>query len=134
MSSLEIRNILSRRLDDLVANSHAVDAALAVTADGHVVAEAQKKNYALKRLATMGSTLMALGDTITQELAMGSCRNIIAENEHGIVVFMHITRNLVMVSLTASSSSLGMLLSASRSCIASITQDVKNLKQTEPQA
>lgn len=128
MSSNEIKILIQARLEELITESGQVEAALAVTTDGHLIASAQRKEYALKRLAAMGSTLMALGDTITKELLMGSCKNIIAENEHGIVVFMHITKNLVMVSLTPSSSSLGLLLSSSRSCIGNIMKDIKDQK------
>ena len=126
MSSEAIKELIKSRLEELVTEGMHIDAALAVTVDGHMVASAQKKDLSLKRLAAMGSTLMSLGDTITRELEMGSCKNIIAENEGGIVVFMHITKNLVMVSLTASGSGLGLLLSSSRSCIASIMQDIKD--------
>lgn len=125
MSSIDFKKLLQARLDELVNDGMQVDAALAVTTDGHLVASAQKKEITFKRLAAMGSTLMSLGDTITKELEMGSCKNIIAENEGGVVVFMHISKNLVMVSLTSSGSGLGLLLSASRNCIASILQDIK---------
>lgn len=126
MSKDEIRVLIQSRLEELVNEGVQVDAALAVTTDGHMVASAQKKDLSLKRLAAMGSTLMSLGDTITKELQMGSCKNIIAENEAGIVVFMHITKNLVMVSLTSSGNGLGLLLSSSRNCIFSIMQDIKD--------
>jgi hypothetical protein len=59
---------------------------------------------------------MSLGDTMTSELKMGRCENIISENENGIVAFMHINNNLVLVSLTTETNSLGMLLSHSRKC------------------
>lgn len=126
MSNIDFKKILQHRLEELVTEGMHVDAALAVTTDGHLIASAQKTDVTLTRLAAMGSTLMSLGDTITKELAMGACRNIIAENEGGIVVFMHISRNMVMVSLTSSGSGLGMLLSSSRNCIGSIVQDIKN--------
>ncbi|MDI1300833.1 MAG: roadblock/LC7 domain-containing protein [bacterium] len=126
MSIERIKLVLQTRLEELVNEGGQVEAALAVTTDGHMVASAQRKEYSLKRLAAMGSTLMSLGDTITKELQMGSCKNIISENEDGIVVFMHITKNLVMVSLTSSRGGLGLLLSSSRNCIGSIIQDIKN--------
>ena len=64
----------------------------------------------------MGSTLMALGDTITAELNMGNCDNLISENKNGIIAFMHINDNLVLVTLTIQKNALGMLLSHSRRC------------------
>ena len=132
MSIESVKLVLKNRLEELVNLGGPVEAALAVTTDGHMVASAQRKEFSLKRLAAMGSTLMSLGDTITKELQMGSCNNIISENENGIVVFMHITKNLVMVSLTSSSGGgLGMLLSSSRNCVGSIIQDIKNQNTAE---
>ncbi|MEZ5672765.1 MAG: hypothetical protein R3E08_10450 [Thiotrichaceae bacterium] len=69
------------------------------------------QHYPLERLATMGSTLMSLGDTITAELKMGNCDNIISENKQGIVTFMHINNELVLVTLTVQKNALGMLSS-----------------------
>lgn len=116
MLSDEQKNLLNNALRSLVEGSGVVNAALAVTIDGHLIAGHSEGERPLKRLATMGSTLMSLGDTISKELATGSCHNVIAENEHGTVVFMHITNEIVLVSLTDTNSSLGMLLSASRNC------------------
>lgn len=112
------------RLDKLLEMCGAIDAAVVATLDGHMCAMRQRqKSYSLERLATMGSTLMSLGDTITAELTMGACDNIISENRNGIVAFMHINDDLVLVSLTTSKNSLGMLLSHSRNC----AQDVAKL-------
>jgi len=65
---------------------------------------------------------MSLGDTITAELQMGTCDNIISENKQGIVAFMHISNNLVLVTLTVQKNSLGMLLSYSRRCAEEMAQ------------
>ncbi len=112
------------RLDKLLEMCSAVDAVVVATLDGHLCAMKQReKSYSLERLATMGSTLMSLGDTITAELAMGTCDNIISENRNGVVAFMHINDDLVLVSLTTSKNSLGMLLGYSRSC----AQDVAKM-------
>jgi hypothetical protein len=57
---------------------------------------AQRREIPGKRLAAMGSTLMSLGNTITKELGDGGkCRNVISENERGVVVFMQITSRIV---------------------------------------
>jgi predicted regulator of Ras-like GTPase activity (Roadblock/LC7/MglB family) len=115
---------IEARLTQLLDNCSTIDASVVSTLDGHLCAMRQRsKNYPLERLATMGSTLMSLGDTITAELAMGTCDNIISENRSGIVAFMHINEDLVLVSLTASKNALGMLLSYSRTC----AQDIAKL-------
>ena len=101
-------------------------AVLAVTGDGHLVARAERKDIPSKRMAAMGSSLMSLGNTITRELSMGSCRNVISENEEGVVVFMQITPKTVLVSVASDNAALGMLLSASRRCIDKINENLKS--------
>jgi len=113
------------RLSKLLDSCSVVEAGVVATLDGYLCAMKQRTTqYPLERLATMGSTLMALGDTITKELKMGSCDNIISENRNGIVVFMHINDDLVLVTL-ATQKNLGMLLSHSRKCAEDMLAIVK---------
>jgi predicted regulator of Ras-like GTPase activity (Roadblock/LC7/MglB family) len=113
------------RLSKLLELCDVVDAVLVTTLDGHLCAMRQRqKNYPLERLATMGSTLMSLGDTMTAELEMGTCDNIISENRHGIVAFMHINQDFVLVSLTSRKNALGSLLRYSRNCAQDIAKIV----------
>jgi hypothetical protein len=114
-----------QRLVKLLEDCSVINAAVVTTADGHMCAMRQgNQDYPLERLATMGSTLMSLGDTITAELKMGTCDNIISENKQGIVAFMHINDNLVLVTLTVQKNALGMLLSHSRRCAEEMAQFV----------
>ncbi len=114
-------------LERLLRDSDDIHAALVVTVDGNLCAMQQKKNYTLERLASMGSSLMSLGDTITAELKMGVCNNIISENEQGIIAFMHINDKLVLISMTMHKNALGMLLSHSRKCAQNMAQEVGDL-------
>ena len=107
---------LTTRLDTLLKNCDVLDAAVVATIDGHLCAMRQRTEFPLERLATMGSSLMALGDTITAELSMGHCDKIISENQNGLVSFMHINNELVLISLTRHKTGLGMLLTHSRNC------------------
>jgi predicted regulator of Ras-like GTPase activity (Roadblock/LC7/MglB family) len=108
---------LEQRLNKLTDQCDVIEAAVVATLDGYTCAMKQRsQHYQLERLATMGSTLMSLGDTITAELRMGTCENVISENKNGIVAFMHINENLVLVTLTTQKNGLGMLLSHSRRC------------------
>jgi hypothetical protein len=109
-------------LDSLVETQSSVNGALVVTVDGHLIAKRIQDDTSVKRLASMSSSLMSLGNTITGELAMGNCRNVIVENEGGYAAFMHINKKLVLVSLTQSPNGLGLLLSASRNCASNMTQ------------
>lgn len=124
MLSKQALTKLEERLDKLLESCHIIEAGVVATVDGYKCAMKQRATqYPLERLAIMGSTLMALGDTITSELQMGNCDNIISENKHGIVAFMHINEQLVLVTLTTQKNALGMLLSHSRKC----AEDMHNL-------
>ena len=109
---------LEQQLADLLERCPPICAAVIVTVDGYTCAMKQRTTdqYSLERVATMGSTLMSLGDTLTAELKMGHCENIISENQEGIIAFMHINTDLVLVSMTTEKNALGMLLSYSRKC------------------
>lgn len=118
---------IEKRLEKLLDNCDIIEASVVATIDGHTCAMRQRyNNYPLERLATMGSTLMALGDTITAELNMGNCENIISENRNGIVAFMHINKDLVLVTFTTQKTGLGMLLSHSRVCAQDIANSLAN--------
>ncbi len=117
----------SLHLKKLLEDCDAVKAAMVVTVDGNLCAMQQKGNYTLERLATMGSSLMSLGDTITGELKMGFCDRIISENEQGIVAFMHVNNKLVLISITTEKNSLGMLLSHSKRCAENLAKAVSDL-------
>jgi predicted regulator of Ras-like GTPase activity (Roadblock/LC7/MglB family) len=114
-------------LERLLQDCDDIHAALVVTVDGNMCAMQQKRDYTLERLATMGSSLMSLGDTITAELEMGACNNIISENEQGIVAFMHINDKLVLISITTRKNALGMLLSHSRICAKNMALEIGDL-------
>lgn len=118
------RKIIRDGIRSLVDDYDSVDAAVVVTIDGNMLEKHEKAKNPMKRLATMGSSLMSLGDTITSELGMGTCKNIISENEGGLIAFMHIAEDLVLVSMSYSTGSLGLLLSASRKCAASIGSQI----------
>lgn len=132
LSKEAVAQLLQPYLDDLVERHDAVDGALVVTADGHLLAKRMDGDTSVKRLATMGSSLMSLGTTITGELKMGSCRNVIVENESGFAAFMNINQKLVLVSLTNLPNGLGMLLSASRACSTAIAKRFNENKTDKP--
>ncbi len=120
---------LEQRLAQLLDSCDVINAGLVATLDGHLCAMKQRhQHYSLERLATMGSTLMALGDTITAELQMGNCDNIISENKQGIIAFMHINDDFVLVTLSIHKNALGMLLSHSRRC----AQEMVTIIKTNP--
>ncbi len=124
MISEQTSRNLTTRLRKLLDDCDVISAGVVATMDGHMCAMHQKAGFPMERLATMGSSLMALGDTITAELSMGHCDKIISENEDGIVAFMHINDDLVLITLTEQKHGLGLLLSYSRTCAQDMAKQV----------
>jgi predicted regulator of Ras-like GTPase activity (Roadblock/LC7/MglB family) len=106
--------ILEQELEAYLANCDVVDAAIIATPDGCLRAQQQRGAFEVERAAVMGSSLMALGDTITAELGIGACEVVIAESQFGLVLFNHVNGALVLISVTKSKNGLGALLSWAR--------------------
>lgn len=94
------------------------------TIDGLPIQQQSRKPLNTERLSAMASTFISLGDTITGELGAGDCKNIIIENELGVVVLMHINESLILVSVCSSPRGLGMLLSSTRLCAEAIRNNL----------
>lgn len=129
MSRATISKIVKSHIESLARDNDFIDACVVVTTDGHLVAGVNKKDYSLDRLSAIGSTVMALGDSLANEVSMGVCKDVIAEMDGGIVVFMHMTRNVVIASISNSTRSLGMLLSSTRNCIDEVLRELKSATQ-----
>jgi len=114
--------VFARELDQYLANCEAVTLAIVTTPDGRLRAQRQRGAYETDLTAVMGSSLMALGDTILAELRLGACDTVIAESAQGLVLFNHIASAFVLVSMTQSKSSLGSLLSWARRTADDIAQ------------
>jgi predicted regulator of Ras-like GTPase activity (Roadblock/LC7/MglB family) len=114
--------VLEQELDAYLSNCDVVDAAIIATLDGRLRAQRQRGSFEAERTAVMGSSLMALGDTISAELALGPCEIVIAESQGGLVVFNHIRGAFVLISVTQSKSGLGSLLSWARRTAEDIAQ------------
>ena len=84
---------MQQALDSLVGENEAVDGAFIATLDGTLCAQRVRNQQAVVPVAPLGGQFMALGDAITGALNMGECRNIIAENANGSVIFVHVTQD-----------------------------------------
>jgi predicted regulator of Ras-like GTPase activity (Roadblock/LC7/MglB family) len=114
--------VFARELENYLLNCEAVDLAVITTPDGRLRAQRQRGAFETESTAVMGSSLMALGDTILAELRLGPCETVIAESSQGLVLFNHIASSFVLVSMTQSKHSLGSLLSWARRTADDIAQ------------
>ena len=103
-------------LQQLLSDCSGSVAALVVTDDGFVVAQVIKREMAVKSLAAITSSLMGLSESMVQETDQKACRNVIIESEEGNIVTLRINSTRVLTAIASRSASLGMLLSAAKSC------------------
>lgn len=118
--------VFVRELDQYLSNCEAVELAVVTTPDGRLRGQRQRGAYETEVTAVMGSSLMALGDTILAKLRLGACDTVIAERAQGLVLFNHIGSTLVWVSMPQSKSSLGSRLSWARRTAADIAQGLSS--------
>ncbi len=121
----EILRQVNLLLREFVERQPSVDGALLVSVDGHLVSKAISGEDSTRRLASMGSSLMSLGNTVTGEMQMGLCKNVIVENEEGFITFMNVNKKLVLVTYTTTPNGLGLLLSASRGCAEKLKNELR---------
>lgn len=107
-------------LDNLLKEHSDVLAAIVGTSDGYLKFQSARDGFSSARLATIGASFIALGDAMTNEAKMGNCRNLISENEHGIVVVLHITTDMFLMLFSENKSLLGFLLATGRNVVGQI--------------
>ena len=110
------KSLCQSKLGVLFNNFNDIEGALVSTLDGQLLASQQKGNDSLERVAVMGGSLVSLTDTMIAELNLGHNENVISQNENGILAFMHINPQLVLVSFTRNKLALGLLLAHCNRC------------------
>ena len=91
--------------------------ALVATADGFAVARVFKKSVAESTLAAITSSIVSLAESLAKETNQGACRNVVVEAEEGNIVSLRISDRRVLTAIASTHGSLGMILSAARSCV-----------------
>lgn len=107
---------IEQGLEQLLSDCSGSVAALVVTDDGFVVAQVIRREMAVQSLAAITSSLMGLSESMVQETAQQSCRNVIIEAEEGNIVTLRINSTRVLTAIASRSASLGMLLSSAKTC------------------
>ena len=72
-----------------------------------------------RKLAAMASSMHALGDAISVEVALGVCRNVIVEGGDGRAVMLSVpyySYNKVLIAAASSETNLALLLISTRDC------------------
>jgi len=109
-----LKKITEKQLHTLGSNFPFIDESVIVSSDGYVVSRYPLSSVSIERVGTMGSSMISLADTMTAELDMGKCMNLVIENETGLAIIIHINADLNIITVTRESSKLGMLLSVTK--------------------
>lgn len=105
-------------LKTLSASCHGIALAYIATKDGHVLASLTREGIGSK-IAVMGGSMHALGDSIVAEAKLGACNNVIIEAGEGKAVLVGITvgrTELVLTGVAGRDTNLGLLLASCKSC------------------
>jgi predicted regulator of Ras-like GTPase activity (Roadblock/LC7/MglB family) len=101
---------LANALDEFLSVSADVEAAAVVSADGLPMASALPPYVEEDRLAAMSAALLTLGERASDGLGKGALDQVFVEGEHGHVVLMAAGPDAVLVSVTARSAKVGLVL------------------------
>lgn len=118
------QRIFERELETYLNQCDVLELAVISTLDGRLRAQKQRGAFETEQTAVMGSSLMALGDTILSGLELGVCETVITESRQGLALFNHIAGSFVLISVTRSKNGLGSLLSWARRTAEGIAQQL----------
>lgn len=104
-----------RKLKEFLQSCPEAYGAIISTVDGHEIAYSLTRDIPPHKIATMNSSLLALGETIARESQQRVCQFVILENSDGRVVSLHINNLLMLTCISTNGINLGLLLSMGRS-------------------
>jgi uncharacterized protein len=111
---------LSRDVDGLTAIQIS-------TSDGHLVAGRIPDSMHGKKLAAMSASLVALAESLSQELGAGHPENLVIEAAEGTVVGLRISQYLLLLASVRPGTRLGSVLSHTKNAAEAIRTEVNKL-------
>lgn len=109
--SSAIQKRLHETLDDMHELSDDIVISVVSSADGNAWAsKLSQGKYDQHRLSAMGSTILAVSDSLAKETEKGTPQNIVIEGTNGNVYVMHAGNNLILTVVTKNTSNLGLTL------------------------
>lgn len=112
-------------LDKLCREHADIRGALISTVDGFEIAASVDASVSPKKLAAMTSSLLALGEAISNESAVGQCRDLVIEASAGLLLLMDVpgtTHRSVLTVLCSETAMLGRVRWAAREARAAIAK------------
>ena len=113
------RALCQRQIEALRTSVPQISGALVSTVDGFDIAATLPPALSAAKLAAMTSSLLALGDAVSDESGMSSCINVLIEGTAGRILLMDIPnrhRKLLLTVLCGNEAILGQVLWAARQC------------------
>jgi predicted regulator of Ras-like GTPase activity (Roadblock/LC7/MglB family) len=111
--------LCQRQIDALIEAHGEVRGVLVSTVDGFEVAANMRGKSSPAKMAAMTSSLLALGEAVSDEGEVGNCVDMVIDATAGRVLLMdipHATRKLLLTVLSDNASTLGQVLWAVRAC------------------
>ncbi len=111
--------LCQQQIDSLIEAHSEIRGVLVSSIDGFEVAARMRGSASPAKLAAMTSSLLALGEAVSDEGEVGHCRDVVIDASAGRVLLMdipHATRKLLLTVLSDNASTLGQVLWAVRTC------------------
>ncbi len=112
--STAIQKKLLEVLEEMHEMSGEVACSVVSSADGIAWAARLPSEQDQHRFSAMGSTLLAVSDSMAQEAQKGTPRNVLVEGEDGNIYVMHAGDNLILTVVTRKGANLGLTLAHAR--------------------
>jgi len=112
-------------LDQFLATSPDFVAALISTVDGRLMLERSRREIGASRIASMASSLMALGEALGTQLDMKPCSHVTISTNAGVIVSLRVNDDRNVLALTTAARDgvrLGTLLASSRRAAEGLSQ------------
>lgn len=111
--------ICQHEIDKLIEELGEIKGVLVSSIDGFEIAARMRGNSSPAKLAAMTSSLLALGEAVSEEGEVGQCSDLVIDATSGRVLLMdipHPTRKLLLTVLSSSTLTLGRAIWAARNC------------------
>ncbi len=87
-------------LNDLLNTTSGIEGVLLVTADGFEVCSVFEQDYDTDKLSIIGSSLLALAQTMTTQAELNDCHSMVLDAKHGKIMLYKVeNKNQPMIAI-----------------------------------
>jgi uncharacterized protein len=124
----EVRNLCAEALEALKVTCPSLKFAVMVSDDGFDVAAAGAAGQSGGRLASMASSMQALGDAVAREMKLTPCDHILLESSDGHVLQRRVPNHrLVLCAVFDHYETVGRAIFATNECAAAVSSKMMSV-------